>query len=363
MPISDIQTLRKVAIANTLFPPTTLKRAIEKLGFLQADPIRSPARAQDLILRHRVKKYRSIDLEIMYPNINVDEDFLFAYGFLPHSLSSLLHPKEFYRLSKLEEEVLEYMDESGSVHPQELEVTFGSKRIRNGWGGFSKATKRALEKLHHYGYLRIAGRRKGLRLYQRVAEPTREQSPEKRFRALALVIARFHCPVDKKTLYRALNCLKHIVPTLSRRKALLDKVLESNGFRQETIDGIPYTWIDTKIGLDESADRVRFLAPFDPLVRDRDRFEHLWNWTYRFEAYIPAAKRERGYYALPLLWRDEIIGWVNASVMNDRLKLQIGYLHKAPRSKAYGKALEEEASRMAVFLHLPGDEWEIMKVD
>ena len=94
-----------------------------------------------------------------------------------------------------------------------------------------------------------------------------------------------------KTLNRALNCLKHIVPKPSRRKPLLDEVLESNGFRQETIDGIPYTWIDTKIGLDKPADQVRFLAPFDPLVRDRDRFEHLWDWSYRFEAYIPAAKR------------------------------------------------------------------------
>ena len=143
---------------------------------------------------------------------------------------------------------------------------------------------------------------------------------------------------------------------------LLDEVLESNGFRRETIDGIEYTWIDTKIGSAEPIDQIRFLAPFDPLARDRDRFEHLWDWSYRFEAYIPAAKRERGYYAQPLLWRDEIIGWVNASVINDTLLLQIGYVNKAPRSKAYREALEEEASRMAKFLHLPGDKWEILKV-
>ena len=68
-------------------------------------------------------------MEILYPNINVDEDFLFAYGFLPRSLSSLLHPRESYRLSKLEEEVLEHMDESGSVHPQDLEATFGSNEL------------------------------------------------------------------------------------------------------------------------------------------------------------------------------------------------------------------------------------------
>ena len=154
-------------------------------------------------------------------------------------------------------------------------MTFGSKRTRNGWGGFSKATKRALEKLHHYGHLRIAGRKNGIRLYQRAPGTTCDQSPKKRFQALALLIARFHSPVDERTLNRALNCLKHIVPNLPGRKALLDEVLESNGFRRETIDGIEYTWIDTKIGSAEPIDQIRFLAPFDPLARDRDRFEHL----------------------------------------------------------------------------------------
>ena len=48
--------------------------------------------------------------------------------------------------------------------------------------------------------------------------------------------------------------------------------------------------------------------PFDPVVHDRTRFELLWGWTYRFEAYTPAPKRKRGYYALPLLWRDRAIG-------------------------------------------------------
>ena len=58
-------------------------------------------------------------------------------------------------------------------------------------------------------------------------------------------------------------------------------------------------------------DTVRLLAPFDPVVWDRRRFELLWGWAYRFEAYTPAAKRKLGYYALPLLWRDRVIGWGN----------------------------------------------------
>src|SRR6185295_16975330 len=55
MPALSLVDLRRYAVHRSLFTPTTLKRAIEKLGFVQADPIRAPARAQDLTLRHRVK--------------------------------------------------------------------------------------------------------------------------------------------------------------------------------------------------------------------------------------------------------------------------------------------------------------------
>jgi uncharacterized protein len=53
MPMT-LDELRRYAVAHSLFTPTTLKRALHKLGFVQADPIRAPVRAQDLTLRHRV---------------------------------------------------------------------------------------------------------------------------------------------------------------------------------------------------------------------------------------------------------------------------------------------------------------------
>jgi uncharacterized protein YcaQ len=96
---------------------------------------------------------------------------------------------------------------------------------------------------------------------------------------------------------------------------------------------------------------VRLLAPFDPVVWDRRRFELLWGWAYRFEAYTPAPKRVRGYYALPLLWRDQVIGWANASVQGERLQVQPGYVSgRAPREAAYTTALADEETRLADFL-------------
>src|ERR1039457_5194026 len=76
-----LDDLRRFAATSSLFPPTTLKRALYRLVFVQADPIRAPARAQDLTLRHRVKGYRAGDLERRYPRLALEEDFFVNYGF------------------------------------------------------------------------------------------------------------------------------------------------------------------------------------------------------------------------------------------------------------------------------------------
>lgn len=76
-----LDDLRRFAVARSLFEPTTLRRAIRRLGFVQADPIRAPARAQDLVLRQRVKDYRAGDLERLYVKLGLEEDFFVNYGF------------------------------------------------------------------------------------------------------------------------------------------------------------------------------------------------------------------------------------------------------------------------------------------
>jgi hypothetical protein len=97
---------------------------------------------------------------------------------------------------------------------------------------------------------------------------------------------------------------------------------------------------------------VRFLAPFDPLVWDRRRFEHLWGWPYRFEAYTPAAKRLRGYYAMPLLWGDVVIGWANASVEGKRLNVEVGFVSKRPNDADFRSEMDAEIGRLQTFLGL-----------
>ncbi len=95
---------------------------------------------------------------------------------------------------------------------------------------------------------------------------------------------------------------------------------------------------------------MRLLAPFDPIVWDRRRFEHLWGWAYRFEAYTLPAKRKLGYYALPLLWQSQVIGWANAKIDAGRLNIEFGFVDVKPKARAFVNALDEEVARFRGFL-------------
>ena len=121
--------VRRYAVGRTLFVPTTLARAIKRLGFVQADPIRAPARAQDLTLRHRVRNYRAGDLERLYPKLAIEEDFFVNYGFLPRATHALMHPRATRpKWSKSRqnraEALLEFVRAKGTVHPREVDAHF-----------------------------------------------------------------------------------------------------------------------------------------------------------------------------------------------------------------------------------------------
>src|ERR1700731_1223350 len=172
-----LDDLRRFAVARSLFRPTTLKRALERLGFVQADPIRAPARAQDLTLRHRVKDYRAGDLERRYVKLGIEEDFFVTYGFVTNSIQALMHPRPDTcvpaegRLPwpaarrKQAEQLLEFVRERGAVHPREVDEHFSHGTVKNYWGGSSNATTHLLDAMHYRGLVRVARRQSGIRIY------------------------------------------------------------------------------------------------------------------------------------------------------------------------------------------------------
>lgn len=345
-----IEQLRASAITSSLFRPTNLSAAIKRMGFVQADPIRSPARAQDLILRHRVTNYRAGDLEKRYSKLDIEEDYLYAYGFMPRHHWQLLHPRSTRDLSAADLTVLKLAKAQQDLHPRDLESHLGSARELNAWGGYSKASTRILEDLHYHGLLRIARRQDGVKVYTLATHTEQTLEPDARLKILVLLVAKILSPVPESSLRAALSLLGHSTPNLPGRSSIVKTLIREGALEQIEVEGMRYVYPAGTLLATEAPPAVRFLAPFDPLVWDRRRFEHIWGWAYRFEAYTPPAKRRLGYYAMPLLWIDKVIGWVNISTKTGKFELDIGYVDRKPKDRAFRAALDEEVSNMKTFL-------------
>jgi uncharacterized protein YcaQ len=352
-----LKQLRRQAAHVTLQTPRTLARAIAQLEFIQSDPIRSPARAQDLILRHRVADYQVGDLERRYSSLAAEEGYLYAYGFMPRRIRKFLyprfdrsHPDGRFVPTGLAADVLAFVRERGPTHPAVLATQFGRTRAVNGWGGFSTASTRALQQLHHHGLLRVQRRERGVRVYE-AAAAAEELDPARRLRELTLLVTRVLAPVPEATLRAVLARFAHVSPQARIRAGTIDELLTAGRLEAGVVDGMKYLWPAGRLALlTDAAREVRFLAPFDPIVWDRRRFEHIWGWAYRFEAYVPERDRRRGYYAMPLLWMDRVIGWVNCTRTGDRLQVRTGYVAGKPKERDFRQAFDHEVARMERFL-------------
>ena len=325
-----LSEIRALAVSHTLFPRTTLASAVARLGFVQADPIKAPATAQDLVLRHRVRDYRTGDLERKYARLAIEEDYLYAYGFLARATSHALHPRPKKPMTAVEKRVLAIVRERGVVHPSDIA---DHTRVTNAWGGQSRATTWALERLHRRGLLRVVRRDRGVRVYEPAAERD-PLSPSVRLRTLVFAVASVLSPVLERTLRANVARFRFLGDP---RKAIDALVKDGELTRVDA-------YLATTTRRAEIDDDVRFLAPFDPIVWDRRRFEHLFGWAYRFEAYTPIAKRVRGYYALPILFRDRVVGWANVTSG----AVDVGFVRR-PRDRTFETGLEAEMVRIRTF--------------
>ncbi|MDQ6618228.1 MAG: winged helix DNA-binding domain-containing protein, partial [Pseudomonadota bacterium] len=336
-----IEDLRRYAVARSLFVVTTPARAIERLGFLQADPIRAPARAQDLTLRHRVRHYRAGQLEASYPRLAIEEDFFVNYGFMPRALHALMHPRVPAHVwdattTRRAADVLAFIRERGAAHPREIVEHFAHGKVRNYWGGSSNASTHLLEGMHYRGLLRVVRRDRGVRVYapRQTQDDSDSMTSRERLDALIDIAVAKYAPLPLRSLTTLLRRLRHGVPQW--RGDLDDAIARARArLAHERVEGQDWFWPGHETPQSKAhvlKDRVYLLAPFDPVVWDRMRFELFWRWPYRFEAYTPVHKRKLGYYALPLLWRDEVIGWANAVLEGHDLIIDARYVAgRAPR--------------------------------
>jgi uncharacterized protein YcaQ len=295
---------------------------VRRLGFLQLDPISSVAPPQHLVLWSRLGPFDIAELE----RLLWEERKLVEWDAFLYPIEDLPILKAFMRrrdrpldrriIGWLKEHaayrryVLKELGERGPLLSREIEDAPGHRREGHRWWGERKMGL-MLGCLSARGEVAVVGRRGKQRVWD-LAErwyPETETVPiakarrlyaEKRFRALGV--------------------------KLERKKLVVHPQAE---------DGPVVA-------------RTTFLSPFDQLVHDRDRAEALWNFRYRLEMYVPAAKREYGYYVLPILHGDRLVGRIEPVFDRQEKVLRVKGLWWEPGEKLVD--LEKPLASLGSFL-------------
>ena len=168
------------------------------------------------------------------------------------------------------------------------------------------------------------------------------------------MVVQLYAPLPAASLGHLCRLLRNGVPHLAAEVRQIQEHAKSR-YAHAQVDGQLWFWpqgekpVAARHLVD---DRLRFLAPFDPVVWDRRRFQLFWGWEYKLEAYVPAYKRRMGHYAMPILWGEQILGWANLKVVDGRLQHELGFAGLRPRGSAFQRALGEALQQMQEFLEL-----------
>jgi len=284
MPELPLDEARRIAVrAQGLDrPDSSVLETVRRLGFLQLDPISAVAPPQHLVLWSRLGPFDTAELErLLWQERKLVEwrAFLYPSEDLP-ILKALMRrrdrPMDRNRREWLKKHaafrryVLRELDERGPLLSREIEDAPGHRREDHRWWGQRKMGL-MLEVLAAEGQVAVVGRRGKQRLW----DLGERWYPE-----------------------------TETLPLATARRLYEEKRFRALGVRLER--GRLFAHPEAEDG--PIPPRTTFLSPFDRLIHDRARTEALWGFFYRLEMYVPAAKREFGYYVLPILQGDRLVG-------------------------------------------------------
>jgi uncharacterized protein YcaQ len=286
--IVSTEEARRIAVRAQLLDgsATTVLGTVRALGFLQLDPISTVAPPQQLVLWSRLGPYDVAELD----RLLWDERKLFEWNAFiwPAEDLPLLHARMRRRRTgktaserhasdflqkhaSLKRHILRELERNGPMLSREIREHSAARRDeKHPWWG-ARRVSLMLQVLNVRGAVAIVGRSRGSRVWD-LAE-------------------RWYPPVER-------------VPHRDAERAFAQKRFRALGVRL----GRRGWEAHPEMSADPVPDRVAFLSPFDQLIHDRRRAEALYDFHYRLEMYVPKAKREYGYYVLPILVGDRIVG-------------------------------------------------------
>ena len=333
------------------------------MAFVQADPIRAPARAQDLTLRPRVRGYRAGDLDANYASLPVEEDFFINYGFVTKDLQRLMHPRASVSptgANKRAKAILEFVRERGTVHPREVDAHFAHGTVTNYWGGSSSATTHLLEAMHYKGMVRVARRENGIRIY---ATQEHGEGPgtaaERRASLDALVdaVVGLYAPVPAASLTFIISRLRYATPHWRGEiKSAIERAKKR--FAHAIVDGHTWYWPEMGdrvrgAGVRGARVRIAFVCLRRSIPSCGIGGDSKCCGTGRIDSRPTPRRRNASTVItrLPLLWRDRVIGWANVTMQEGVVDADVSYVSgRAPRDRGFKTALEQELDAMQVFL-------------
>lgn len=353
--------------------PAALQRGIEKLGFVQVDSIQVLERAHHLILSARFRGYRPAQLKrLLEDRRSLFEHWTHDAAVLPTSLLpywtfrfdryATQTRERFAKRSggargfpSLLAEVRERIEQEGPLLSSDFEAPPG--RAKNGWWSW-KPAKHALEYLWRTGELAIAGRdrfQKRYDLFHRVhpehkdADPIELESYLEWAIPAALDRLGVAGPRELAQFWGGVTAAeaRSWCAAALRDGRLIEVELETGGTQ------LALPRVTRQIGrLREAPDELRLLCPFDPLLRDRQRAERLFGFAYRFEGFVPEAKRRDGYYVLSVLQGDQLIARFDPKLDRKARVLHIRSLRweRGARTPQRKEALTEALRELATSL-------------
>lgn len=362
-----------------------VRKLIDALGFVQLDSINRVERAHHLTLASRLDHYRPPMLQrLLEKSRDLFEHWTHDASIIPTRWFPYWRPQFERARQKVERSawwkerlggdpdtvlagVLERVRAHGPLSSRALEELHAReaggdrpRRTSGGWWDW-KPNKAALELLWHSGALSVVKRVRFEKIYdltERVhpeAHALPAPTPEEHVAwacETALERLGFATPTELAAFWRAIPIAAARAWCLSEKKAgrLVELMVESaaSGTARKTY--ARPDWAEKLRRLPEAPERIRLLSPFDPILRDRARALRTFGFDYRFEAFVPEPQRVYGYYVLPVLEGERLVGRVDPKMDRERGVLEIRKIWWEPGikpTKARTKAFEAASERLA----------------
>jgi uncharacterized protein YcaQ len=372
---------RRVALAaqgfrdprHTVPTMRTFNRTLARTGVLQIDSVNVFQRAHYMPLFSRMGRYDTslLTRAAEHRPRRIVEYWAHVAAFMPVELwPHMRHRMAHYRSRghewsvmrhrpELADNLLAEVREVGPATARDLDD--GLPRAKEHWGWNWSDTKKALEYLFLTGRLAVAGRNPAFeRLYdvpERVLPhavldaptPTTEEADIELVRRAAISHG-----VGTEGCLRDYFRMQHTPGGGKRAGAAVAALVEAGELLPVHIEGWEKpAYLHRDATLPRRVDARALLSPFDPLVWERARTEHLFDFRYRIEIYVPEAKRVHGYYVLPFLLGDRLVARVDLKADRQRGVLQVKAAFAEPHAPAETAAeLAEELADAAQWLGL-----------